>query len=73
MGVGGVVPSLMIDTSTIDPMTSQDMAAAARKARLHHDAIPFHNCSVSSPAFVDAPVSGCAYFFVRCFALLPGS
>eukprot|EP00884_Botryococcus_braunii_P011874 jgi/Botrbrau1/20688/Bobra.0058s0018.1 len=54
----GVVPSLLIDTSTIDPLTAREVAAATRKAKLHHGSHIFSGCSMSSPTFVDAPVSG---------------
>ena len=49
---------LLIDCSTIDPLTSQRVAEAAAQAALHPDVEPLPGSNTSSPAMLDAPVSG---------------
>ncbi|KAL6781353.1 HID1 [Auxenochlorella protothecoides x Auxenochlorella symbiontica] len=52
-------PSLLIDSSTIDPLTSRDLAAAAARTTLHPDAVEgAAGAPSTAPAMLDAPVSG---------------
>ena len=51
-------PSLLIDCSTIDPPTAQQVSGALQDAKLHREALPFEGCRASSPSMLDAPVSG---------------
>ncbi|CAL8471511.1 g11053 [Coccomyxa elongata] len=55
---GGTRPSLLIDSSTINPVTAQNIAKEVASASLHHESHPFPSCSARSPMLVDAPVSG---------------
>jgi hypothetical protein len=55
-GPGELRPHVLIDCSTIDPMTSQELAAEAENTLLHAEAARAHN--VQFPFMVDAPVSG---------------
>lgn len=49
-------PSLLIDSSTIDPGTAREVADAAEGTLLHPDAA--ESCSRRYPQMIDAPVSG---------------
>ncbi|KAL6782139.1 HID1 [Auxenochlorella protothecoides x Auxenochlorella symbiontica] len=52
-------PSLLIDSSTIDPLTSRDLAAAAARTTLHPDVVEgAAGAPSTAPAMLDAPVSG---------------
>ena len=55
---GGLRAALLIDSSTIDPATAREMAAAAAASSLHKEAQPCSGCSAAHPSLVDAPVSG---------------
>lgn len=55
---GGLRPALLIDSSTIDPVTAREVEAAAAASSLHKDAQPCSGCSAAHPSLVDAPVSG---------------
>ena len=50
-------PHCLVDCSTVDPITSQELAAAAERAELHPDASAAHD-GQRSPLVLDAPVSG---------------
>lgn len=50
-------PHLLIDASTIDPLTAREVAAAARDTYLHPHAAEAHD-GQQSPLMIDAPVSG---------------
>ncbi len=58
MRPGGTRPSLLIDSSTINPVTAQNIAKEVASASLHRESHPFPGCSARSPMLVDAPVSG---------------
>lgn len=49
---------MLIDSSTIDPLTAREMEAAAAASSLHKDAQPCGGCSAAHPSLLDAPVSG---------------
>ena len=55
---GGIRASLLIDCSTIDPVSSRQIAQAMQAAPLHSSARPFWECGEAHPAMIDAPVSG---------------
>jgi 3-hydroxyisobutyrate dehydrogenase len=50
-------PHLLIDASTIDPLTAREVAAAASDIYLHPHAAEAHD-GQQSPMMIDAPVSG---------------
>jgi 3-hydroxyisobutyrate dehydrogenase len=50
-------PHLLVDCSTIDPITAQEVAAAAADTSLHPHASDAHD-GQQSPMMIDAPVSG---------------
>ncbi|KAL4420155.1 hypothetical protein ABPG77_008291, partial [Micractinium sp. CCAP 211/92] len=50
-------PHLLVDCSTIDPITSREVAAAAAAAQLHPNAVEEHD-GQRAPLMIDAPVSG---------------
>lgn len=54
---GQLHPHLLVDCSTIDPITSREVAAAAADAQLHPNASQAHD-GQRNPFMVDAPVSG---------------
>jgi 3-hydroxyisobutyrate dehydrogenase len=54
---GTFQPHLLIDSSTIDPITSTEIASAAESTILHPDAAGSHGNRLN-PFMVDAPVSG---------------
>ncbi|PSC75511.1 putative 3-hydroxyisobutyrate mitochondrial [Micractinium conductrix] len=54
---GELHPHLLIDCSTIDPLTAREVAAAASDATLHPNAAEAHD-GQRSPLLIDAPVSG---------------
>lgn len=56
VGHGELRPHVLMDCSTIDPFTSQEVAAAAEGTLLHLDAASAHG--MQYPMMVDAPVSG---------------
>lgn len=53
---GTLRPWLLVDSSTIDPHTSAEVAAASREARLHPESA--QDAGRERPAMLDAPVSG---------------
>lgn len=55
-GGGEIRPYLFIDSSTIDPLTSQQLARTAEGTLLNSDAARAHNTQY--PYMIDAPVSG---------------
>ena len=54
---GQLHPHLLVDCSTIDPITSREVAAAAADTPLHPHAAEAHG-GQASPMMIDAPVSG---------------
>ncbi|PRW44552.1 putative 3-hydroxyisobutyrate mitochondrial [Chlorella sorokiniana] len=54
---GTLHPHLLVDCSTIDPITSQEVAAAAEDTWLHPHAAEAHD-GQRHPTMIDAPVSG---------------
>ena len=54
---GQLHPHLLVDCSTIDPITSREVAAAAADTPLHPHAAEAHD-GQASPMMIDAPVSG---------------
>lgn len=55
-GGGTLHPRLLIDSSTIDPATSREVAMAAEQTMLHPDAAKAHGQRYAD--MIDAPVSG---------------
>ncbi|GAB4818892.1 hypothetical protein N2152v2_005938 [Parachlorella kessleri] len=53
---GELRPHVLIDCSTIDPITSQELSAAAEGTLLHAEAAQAHDAQY--PRMIDAPVSG---------------
>ena len=53
---GTLRPWLLVDSSTIDPHTSAEVAAASQEARLHPESS--QEAGRERPAMLDAPVSG---------------
>lgn len=58
VGPGSLHPHLLIDSSTIDPLTAREVAAAVESTTLHPDSAAAHKGSPRPPFFLDAPVSG---------------
>lgn len=56
VGPGRLQPHLLVDSSTIDPLTSREVAAAVESTRLHPDSAAAHKAGF--PFMLDAPVSG---------------
>ena len=56
--LGGVRPPLLVDCSTVGPLTAQRVARAAAEAALHPDTELLPGLKLRSPAMLDAPVSG---------------
>jgi 3-hydroxyisobutyrate dehydrogenase len=54
---GRLHPHLLVDCSTIDPITAREVAAAAAASALHPHASEAHG-GQRSPHMIDAPVSG---------------
>ena len=54
---GQLHPHLLVDCSTIDPITSRQVAAAAADTPLHPHAAEAHD-GQAAPMMVDCPVSG---------------
>ena len=55
---GGVVPSLLVNMSTVDPATARQLAAAAATTPRSKQSPPLAGLPVGYPTFLDAPVSG---------------
>jgi 3-hydroxyisobutyrate dehydrogenase-like beta-hydroxyacid dehydrogenase len=55
------VPSLLVDCTTVDPISADKLSAAASRASLHKASRPFPGLPKDRPTLVDAPVSGGAH------------